>query len=94
MQRFFLGLGLFMAVMGCLAAVIQGFSSVFALFDKSKSVTDDMLVMPFYCAYKFSINAALFIVFERVMGMKSNPASPSNVTRAADEPRSSNDSIS
>ncbi len=73
MQRFFLGLGLFMAVMGCLAAVIQCFSSVFALFDKSKSVTDDMLMMPFYRAYIFSINAALVIVFERVIGMEVEP---------------------
>ncbi len=65
MRRFILILGCFAAVIGGLASVIHGFSSALALFDRSKSMTDEMLMTPLYWTYGLIMNGALFVVFGR-----------------------------
>jgi hypothetical protein len=78
MGHLFLVLGRFAAGFGCLASAIQVLSSILALFDRTKSLTDAMLAMPIYWAYAVIINGALFVVFGRVMEIQPKPTNAAN----------------
>jgi hypothetical protein len=79
MERLFLVVGRVAAMLGCLASVVHGVSSVVALFDRSTAVTDAMVMRPFCSIYGFIINGALFVVCGRVMELASKPAAPIDV---------------
>ncbi len=70
MRHIFLVLGRIAAAIGCLASIAHVISSVAALFDRSRNLTDGMMCMPLFGVYGFLINAALFVVFGRVCAMK------------------------
>jgi hypothetical protein len=74
MGRSILVLGRFAADFGGLVAAVQVLSSILALFDRTKSLTDAMLAMPICWAYGVIINGALFVVFGRAMDSQPSPS--------------------
>jgi hypothetical protein len=87
--RFLLILGSFVATWGCLAAIVRGLISVHNMLDRQRAVTPETVMMLFESVYLFVINAALYVVFGRVMQMGSKPAKTTNVDGAPNHPRTS-----